>query len=91
MWAVFTVMGYFLLALLLPAGWALLRTWRKARRPRHLVCPESGIPAMIRLEPGYAVRMHARGDREPLVRDCTRWSESCQCGQGCLEQIGTTV
>ena len=91
MWPVYTVMGYFILALLLPIGWALGRTWRRARTSRHLTCPETGIPALIRLDPLYAVRMHARGDREPLVRECTRWGERCDCGQGCLEQIGTTV
>jgi hypothetical protein len=91
MWSVFTVIGYFMLALLLPIGWALGRTWRRARISRHLTCPESGIPALVRLEPWYAVRMHARGDREPLIRECTRWAETHECAQGCVEQIGPTV
>lgn len=91
MWSVYTVIGYFLLALLLPAGWGLGRTWRRAQISRHVTCPESGIPALVRLEPAYAVRMHARGDREPLVRECTRWAERGGCRQECLDQIGTTV
>jgi hypothetical protein len=91
MWSVLTVMGYFILALLLPIGWALGRTWRRARTSRHVTCPESGIPALVRLDPWYAVRMHARGDREPLVRECTRWAQNCECGQECVGQIGTTV
>ncbi len=89
MWSVYTVIGYFILALLLPVGWALWRTWRRARDPRHVTCPESGIPALVRLDALYAVRMHARGDREPLVRECTQWAEHPGCGQGCLQRIGT--
>ncbi|MBZ5624463.1 MAG: hypothetical protein LAQ69_38060 [Acidobacteriia bacterium] len=91
MWSVYTVIGYFLLALLIPLGWALGRTWRRARTSRHLDCPAAGFPALVRLDPWYAVRMHARGDSEPRVRDCTCWPAHGECRQECLEQIGTTV
>ncbi|HTS28679.1 MAG TPA: hypothetical protein VMH81_22565 [Bryobacteraceae bacterium] len=91
MWPAFTVIGYFALALLLPIGWGLGRTWRRARIARHVTCPDSGIPALVRLDAPFAVRMHARGDREPLARDCTRWAENRKCDQGCLTQIGTMV
>ncbi|HLK69119.1 MAG TPA: hypothetical protein VKU19_37055 [Bryobacteraceae bacterium] len=91
MWSVFTVMGYFLLALLLPVGWALGRTWRRAKVARHLTCPESGIPALVRLDPGFAVRMHARGEDELLVRDCTQWTETGRCGQTCLQRFGNAA
>jgi hypothetical protein len=91
MWSVYTVIAYFVLALLLPVGWGLGRTWRRARTSRHLTCPESGIPALVRLDPWYAVRMHVRGDTEPRVRDCTRWDVRCECGQECVRQIGPAV
>jgi hypothetical protein len=91
MWPVFTVMAYFILALLLPVGWGLARTWRRARVPRHLTCPDAGIPALVRLDPGYAVRMHVLGESEPLVRECTRWSQTQECKQACLVQVGRTV
>jgi hypothetical protein len=91
MWSIYTVIGYFLLALLLPIGWALGRTWRRARVSRHLACPESSVLALVRLDPWYAVRMHARGDEEPRVRECTRWTERRECAQGCLRQIGGSV
>ncbi len=91
MWSVFTVIAYFLLALLLPAGWALGRVWRKARVARHLNCPRTSDDALVHLDPHYAMRMHARGDRELRVRDCSRWPTETSCGQECLTQISSEV
>jgi len=88
MWAVYTVIAYFLLALLAPTGWALWRTWRRARVSRQVNCPAIGAPALITLDPWYAVRMHALGDNELRVGNCPRWPEQRDCGRECLTQIG---
>jgi hypothetical protein len=88
MWPVYTVITYFVLALLIPVGWALGRVWRKARQSRNVTCPWFGASATIALDPCFAVRMHARGDNELKVLNCARWPERNDCGQQCLTQIG---
>ena len=88
MWPVYLVIAWFLLALLLPPGWALWHTWRRARVSRHLTCPVNGGPARVTLDPWYAVRMHALGNNELRVIDCACWPERRDCSRECLEQAG---
>ena len=87
MWSVYTIIGYFLLALLVPTGWALGRAWRRNRGPREVTCPASGGPAVISLDRWYAVRMHARGDDEFRVHTCSMWPDKEACAQRCLVQV----
>jgi hypothetical protein len=89
MWVVYTFIAYLVLALLIPAGWALGHTWRRMRRSRHVTCPAVAAPALVTLDPWYAVRMHALGNNELRVKDCARWPARRNCGQECLAQIGT--
>ncbi|SPE33431.1 hypothetical protein SBA3_20022 [Candidatus Sulfopaludibacter sp. SbA3] len=89
MWSVFTVIAYFVLALLIPIGWALGRVWRRTRVSRQVTCPALSAPTLVTLDPWYAVRMHARGDNELRVADCGRWPERRDCNRECLTQIGT--
>ncbi len=91
MWSVYTVMAYFLLALLLPVGWSLGRTWMRARRPRVVTCPEAGVAAVIRLDPKFAVRRHALGDDELRVLSCNRWPENAACARDCIQASGPCV
>ena len=91
MWSVYTVLGYFALALLVPTSWALGHTWRRARNSRHVICPAVGASALVTLDPWYAVRKHALGDNELRVKNCACWPERRECGQECLTQIGTTA
>jgi hypothetical protein len=90
MWAVYVVIAWFLLALLLPVGWSLGRTWHRIRVPRPVTCPGLQAPALIAMDPRYAVRMHALGNDELRVKQCSRWPERRQCGQECLGQIAAT-
>ena len=87
MWAVYTVISYFLLALLIPVVWASAHTWRRAGASRQVTCPALGAAVLIDLDPWYAVRMHALGNSELRVRRCERWPGRV-CGQECLEQLG---
>jgi hypothetical protein len=87
MWSVYTIIGYFLLALLVPTGWALGRTWLKKRYPRKVTCPATEAPAAITLDRWYAVRMHVKGDDEFRVLACSLWPERGGCGQHCLIQV----
>jgi hypothetical protein len=90
MWVIYTVMSFFLLALLLPACLALVPTWRRVRPARHVACPVSGEHAVVTMDPWYAVRMHALGNYELRVRECSRWSERSHCDQECRVQIDAT-
>ena len=86
MWPVYLVMTWFLLALLLPAGWSFWKVWRKARILHSVTCPAAGAPVLVKLDPWYAVRMHARGDRELRVIDCARWPAQRDCGRECVNE-----
>lgn len=87
MWPVYTVIGYFLLALLIPTGLALSKAWRRARPARQLTCPALGAPADVGLDPWFAVRKHALGAYELRVLQCSRWPGRRDCDQDCLAQI----
>ena len=56
MWAIYTVIVYFALALLLPVGWVLVPVWRRARAERQVACPDAGATALVALDPWYAAR-----------------------------------
>lgn len=88
MWAVYVFIGYWILALAIPAIWALWPTWRRARIARQVSCPAFSGPALVTLDPWYAVRMHALGNAEWRVKSCGRWPAGRDCGQDCLENIG---
>jgi hypothetical protein len=91
MWVTYFFLSYLVLALAIPLGWSLVPLWRRAREARCVSCPGVSQTATVRLDPWYAVKMHARGDRELRVKDCSRWPEQCACTQECLVQIGTGV
>lgn len=87
MWSVYTVICYFALALLIPIGWAMAKTWRYARQSRQLTYPETGALAGVGLDPRFAMRRHAAGAYEFRVLRCSRWPERRECAQECLAQI----
>jgi hypothetical protein len=87
MWAVLVVMTYFVLALLAPIGWALGRTWYKARLPRRVACPVVYKPATVDMDAWFAARMHALGMPETRVRNCSLWPARANCSRECLADI----
>ena len=91
MWAVYTFLSYLALALLIPVAWASWRVWRRASKPRQLICPSLNAPALVRLDPCYAVRMHALGNAELRVGHCPRRQECPDCAEECLTQIGSAA
>jgi hypothetical protein len=88
MWVGYFFVSYLALALAVPVCWALVPLWRRAGRARYVGCPAASQIAMVRLDPWYAVRMHALGDRELRVIGCSQWPQRCDCGQDCLVRIG---
>ena len=91
MWPVYTVIVYFLLALLLPIGWALIPVWRRARKARQVTCPAREAPALVQLDPWYAARRRAFGGYESRIRNCSEWPAHRECSQQCLAQCGPAV
>ena len=87
-YVVYAFLCYMLSAILIPLGWALIPVWRKARVARHLTCPADGRPALVSLDAWYAVKMHALGDEEKRVRNCSEWPARAHCRQECLAQTG---
>jgi len=87
MWVVYFFLSYLILALAIPLLWSLVRRWRDAALPRCIRCPETAKPVSVRLDPWYAVKMHALGNPEFRLRDCTEWPERSQCGRECLVHI----
>lgn len=89
MWVTYFFLAYLLLALLIPTVLALGGVWRRARPARAVTCPELNKLAGVLLDPWYAVRMHAAGNPEGMIKRCSRWPERAACGRQCLVQIGT--
>ena len=87
MWMIVLVLCYFLLALAAPVCWALWKVWRRTRGERPVTCPADRSPAQVGLDQWFAVRMHARGDAELRVLNCSSWPEHQNCARGCLTQV----
>ena len=87
MWVAGVFAGYLLLALAIPASWALAPVWRRARILREVQCPQLGGPALLQLNGWHAVRMHAIGDQGLAIRHCSRWRDAAECRGECLIQI----
>ena len=86
MWPVYLVITWFVLALVVPVSLASWHAWRRARTARRVACPVIGAPAVVTLDPWYAVRKHALGDNELRVIGCECWPERRDCGRECLEK-----
>lgn len=88
MWVIYFFVSYLVLALAIPLCWSLVPLWRRAGAARCVRCPDASKPVTVRLDPWYAVKMHALGNPELHVQDCTEWPARCACGRECLVQIG---
>jgi hypothetical protein len=70
------------------ALWPLVRTYRRYRGTRVILCPESGEPAAVEVDATLAAATQASTGK-PLLQlaTCSRWPERQGCGQECLAQI----
>ena len=87
MWVVCFFLSFLILALAIPLLWSLAPSWHAASRTRCIRCPETAKSVSIRLDPWYAVKMHALGNPEFRLQDCTEWPERSGCGRECLVRI----
>ena len=88
---VYAFISYLVLALLIPLSLALVPVWWRARLARQVKCPAMGKPAVIALDPWYAVKRHTFGNDEHRVRQCSEWPACGNCAQACLVQIPTAA
>ena len=88
---VYAFIGYLVLALLVPLCLALVPVWRRARPARQVQCPALRKPAVVALDPWYAVQRHTFGDDELRVRQCSEWPVCRNCSQECLGQIAAAA
>src|ERR1017187_10370598 len=77
MWVVYCFVSYLALALLIPAGWALVPIWLRARKSRHVYCPAASHIETVALAPWYALSMPALGNQEVCFRACSQWPRAC--------------
>ena len=67
------------------AVWYLGRVvgiWRRLRGDRIVTCPESGEPALVRIDLAIAVTSDA-GSEPAALASCSRWPEHAGCDQTC--------
>lgn len=85
-----TILNVFLAVLLLsfiPAIFVAVRAYLKYRGTRLITCPETRMPAAVRVDKGHAAATTAVGEPDLRLASCTRWPEREHCGQECLSQI----
>lgn len=66
-----------------------LRKFLHLRALRLVQCPETGRPAAVRIDAGYAALTGVAGKAALRLKECSRWPERRDCAQVCLRQIET--
>jgi hypothetical protein len=66
-------------------------TFRRFRKEKAVVCPETGRPATVRLDAKVAAATSVFGRPKIRMTDCDRWPERRDCGQECLSGITPTL
>jgi hypothetical protein len=64
-------------------------TYLRARGKRLVTCPETHCAAAVELDAKGTALKALHGEIYRCLQDCSRWPESKDCAQDCLEQIAT--
>ncbi len=78
---------WFVLALLIPTVWTIVRSYRAVRGSWPVICPETGLGTTVELNAGNAVGMRILGNPPGKIQSCSRWPERQGCGRECLRQF----
>ena len=62
-------------------------TYRRFRRPRSVICPETQTQEEIQLDTDLAVARSAFGPPELRIAHCSRLKQGDHCAEECLEQV----
>jgi hypothetical protein len=73
------------LALILPAAWALGKVYAHTRGAHEVSCRKRGNWRYSTDDAGHTVAMHARGETFRRVKARSLWPERQGCEQGCLK------
>lgn len=64
-----------------------IRVWARLRTERVVTCPETGLPAAVRIDaPHAAVTALPHGTPDLRLAACSRWPERGPCDEPCLEE-----
>ena len=66
------------------------RTYFRFRGRRVVVCPETREPVAVEVDARHAAATAFAGERELILKTCTRWPERAGCDQDCVYQIERT-
>ena len=83
-WVVFLLV---LALFLIPFAWLAGRAYFRHHGTRAVICPESELPATVRVDALHAAASTAIGELDVRLSSCSRWPEAKDCGQRCLAQI----
>ena len=61
--------------------------YRRFRGAKPVTCPDTGLPAEIRLDTNHAAISSAFGPADLKVTRCSRWPERHYCDQACVKQV----
>lgn len=84
MWLLFVLLlGFSLIPIAVLVGRALFRH----RGTRVVTCPETGMPAAVRVDGSRVLASTAIGEPDLRLKECSRWPERRACRQACLSQV----
>jgi hypothetical protein len=72
---------------LIPLLWLAARAYFRYRGTRVVTCPESAMPAAVRVDGLHVASSCAIGEPDLRLSECSRWPERRHCGQACLSQV----
>ena len=67
--------------------WLAGRAYFRYRGTRVVTCPETEMPAAVRVDGRHLAGSAAIGEPDLRLSDCSRWPERRGCGQACLSQV----
>jgi hypothetical protein len=69
---------------LLPVG---LSVFEEFRKPKDVICPENGEPALITADAAYVAMRSVVGMNRFRLTGCSRWPGRAGCNQNCLNRL----
>ena len=79
------VVGALLLACI-PILWMAGRAYFRYRATRAIACPETGMPAAVKVDGTHVAASTAIGEPDLRLASCSQWPEQ-GCGKDCLAQL----
>ncbi|MFQ5605220.1 MAG: hypothetical protein ACE5HS_18295 [bacterium] len=65
----------------------LFKAYWRHKGKMMVTCPETEQPAGVEVDAKHAAFTATFGEKNLLLKECTRWPERQNCGQECLQQV----